>query len=103
MTYWPTTPIRRDELATAVRTASRQDEAVMAVYRAAGRPLSASQVWRSCEAQGRRWPLTSIRRSITNLMNAGALVHLPTQTRTGIYGRPETLYALPEREGRAAA
>lgn len=103
MTYWPTTPMSRDELAAAIKSTDTQDDAVLAVYNAAGRPLSASQVWRACEAQGRRWPLTSIRRSITNLTNAGALVHLHSETRTGIYGRPETLYALPEREGRAAA
>lgn len=103
MTYWPTTPITRDQLANAVKASVRQDEAVMAIYRAAAGPLSASQVWRECERQGKRWPLTSVRRSITNLTNAGALVHLHDATRTGLYGRPETLYALPEVGQKAAA
>ena len=103
MNYWPTTPLSRDELAAAIKSADKQDAAVMAVYRAANRPLSASQVWAACEAQGKRWPLTSIRRSITTLTNEGALVHLHSQTRTGIYGRSETLYALSAAMVRQAA
>ena len=51
-----------------------------------------------CESAGRRWPLTSIRRAITNLTTDERLVRLDFQ-RTGIYGRPEHLWAVatPQR------
>lgn len=99
--YWNTTPLTRDQLADAIRAAEHQDEAVMAIYRAAGRPLAPSQVWEQGTAMGLRWLLTSVRRSITNLTTAGALVRLQ-MTRQGPYGRQETCWALPD-DWRAAA
>ncbi len=92
--YWPTTPMSRDQLAGAMRTAEQQDELVLAIYRAAGGALSPSQVWQQGIDHGRRWLLTSVRRSITNLTNAHVLVKL-SGSRPGPYGRPESLWALP--------
>lgn len=95
--YYDTTPMSRDEAIRSVRTARRQEEAVLAFFRAApaGR-FAPSQVMAACERQGKRWPLTSIRRAITNLTSAGALVHLHDMTRPGLYGKPETLWRLAE-------
>lgn len=98
--YWPTTPLSRDQLAGAILVAEQQDEAVLAIFRGTPGPLSPSQVWRIGEQGGRRWLLTSVRRSITNLTNADVLVRLST-TRPGPYGRPEGLWSLPV-EARAA-
>lgn len=97
--YWSTTPLSRDQLAGAMRVAEQQDEAVLAIFRAEQRPLSPSQVWQIGQDLGRRWLLTSVRRSITNLADpkCGVLVHLH-ETRMGLYGRPEGLWALPVRE-----
>lgn len=94
--YWPTTPLSRDQLAGAMRVAEQQDEVVLAIFRAEQRPLSPSQVWQIGQDMGRRWLLTSVRRSITNLADpkCGVLVHLH-DTRPGPYGRPEGLWALP--------
>lgn len=103
MTYFNSTRLTGDDLRTAVQQAGNQDAVVMAIYRAANGPLSASQVWRECERQGRYWPVTSVRRSISNLSNAGALVHLQEATRPGLYGRAETLYSLPDAGQKAAA
>lgn len=96
--YWQTTPLTREQLAGALRCAEQQDEAVLAIFRAERRPLSPSEVWRIGEAGGRRWLLTSVRRSITNLADpkCGVLVHLAV-TRPGPHGRPEGLWALPVR------
>jgi hypothetical protein len=77
-----------DELARAIAQAEKQDDAILAIYRRAREPLSPSQVWSLCKSAGKKWPLTSIRRSITNLTNREQL----TQTvhkRVGHYGRYE--------------
>lgn len=86
--YFNTTSLTGDDLRHAIRQADKQDDAILAIYRAAKRPLSPSEVWAECESAGKRWPLTSIRRSITTLTNAGALARLDEQ-RVGAYGRPE--------------
>lgn len=100
--YWSTTPLTRDQLVGAMCVAEHQDELVLAIYRAEQRPLSPSQVHAIGLEHGRRWLLTSVRRSITNLADpaCGVLVHLHG-TRMGPHGRPEGLWSLPA-QGRAA-
>jgi hypothetical protein len=91
--YWPTTPLTLEQMAGALRLAEQQDEAVLAIFRALDSRLAPSAVHRIGVANGRQWLLTSVRRSMTNLANAGPLVRL-TDTRMGPYGRPEHLWAL---------
>lgn len=85
--YHQTTPMTNSALVVAIQRAQRQDEAVLAVF-ADGRLHSPSQVHATLTEQGKSWPLTSIRRAITNLENAGALVKTDTLVQ-GIYGRDE--------------
>lgn len=94
--FYPTTPLTRDQLAGAMRVAEQQDELVLAIFRTEQRPLSPSQVWQIGQQYGKRWLLTSVRRSITNLADpdVGPLVHL-SATRMGPYGKPEGLWTLP--------
>lgn len=92
--FFNTIGLRGDDLAAAHRDASRQEATVLAVFHEHARPLTPSDVWRLTSDAGHRWPLTSIRRAITNLTDAGRLVKLPKQ-RTGIYGKPEHHWALP--------
>ena len=94
--YWNTTPMTVTELAAALRVAEQQDEAVLAIFRAAPGPVSPSQVWNQGLAHGRKWLLTSVRRSITNLTNANVLVKL-SGTRMGPFGAKEGLWALPQQ------
>jgi len=89
--YWPTTPLPIAQLADAIKRAEQQDEAVLAIFRSVGGSLTPSQVQSIGECNGRGWLLTSVRRSMTNLTNAGVLVHLH-DTRPGPYGRPEGLW-----------
>ena len=94
--YWPTTPMSLGQLADAMRIASQQDEAVLAIYRAHhALGLTPSQVHAIGIANGRRWLLTSVRRSITNLTadGQGPLQRL-NATRPGPHGRPESCWAL---------
>ena len=97
--YWPTTPLSRDQLAGALRVAEQQDEAVLAIFRGTIGPLSPSQVWQVGINAGRRWLLTSVRRSITNLTNAEVLARAEG-VHAGPYGRPEHRWQL--RMSRAA-
>jgi hypothetical protein len=96
--YWATTPLTIEQLAGAIKQAERQDDAVMAIYRAADCPLAPSQVYAKGIEAGLRWLMPSVRRSITNLAdpNCGALVRLNT-TRMGPHGRPEHCWALPAK------
>jgi Fe2+ or Zn2+ uptake regulation protein len=92
--YFNTTHLRGDDLASAHRACSRQDASVLDVFRQHARPLTPSDVWRLTSDAGHSWPLTSVRRAITNLTDDGKLVKLARQ-RTGIYGRLEGCWALP--------
>lgn len=92
--YWPTTPLSLSQLAGAIRIAEQQDEAVLAIFRALhSSSLAPSQVWQTGTANGRHWLLTSVRRSITNLTNAGVLVRA-SRLHDGPYGRPEHTWRL---------
>ena len=94
MPYWPTTPLTREQLAGAIKIAEQQDEAVLAIFRGHhGQSLAPSQVWQIGLNGGRYWLLTSVRRSITNLTNAGVLQRVPG-THAGPYGRPEHVWQL---------
>lgn len=86
--FYPTTPLSADQLRGAIATAEMQDEAVLAIFRSTSQPLAPSQVWRiGCDG-GRAWLLTSVRRSINTLTNAGVLARTP-ELHSGPYGRPE--------------
>lgn len=79
------------QLIAAARVARGQEAAVLDVFRAAGRPLSPSEVHARMPG---RVLLTSVRRAISNLTQAGALVKLD-QMQSGPFGMPEHLWALP--------
>ncbi len=92
--YWATTPLTREQMAGAIKVAEQQEEVVLAIFRAHRVAKSPSQIHAIGEQEGRKWLLTSVRRAITNLTNAGILVHM-REHRDGPYGRPEGLWALP--------
>lgn len=98
--YYHTTRLSPEQAQEAVREAKRQDDAILAIYRSRG-PLSPSDVLRICEANGKRWPLTSVRRAITTLTDDGALVRMEQQ-KPGLYRKPEHLWALAQPEQVAA-
>lgn len=92
--YWPTTPLTADELRGAIHLAVMQDEAVLAIFRShAGTSLTPSEVHRIGEALGRKWLVTSVRRSITNLTDDGVL-NRHNVLRMGPHGKPEHLWQL---------
>lgn len=97
--YYQTTPLSDEQLRGAFRLASKQDELVLAVFRAnPGRLLRPSQVHAIGQQLGSRWLLTSVRRSISTLTAATVLVktdHLDA----GPHGKPEYRWRLADSAG----
>lgn len=90
--HWNTTNLTGDELRAAIATAKRQEDAVLAIYRAHGAALSPSDVWGIGTRAGRAWLLTSVRRAISNLAHDDLLAKTD-QCKTGIHGAREHLWA----------
>ena len=86
--YWNTTHLAGSELHQAKAITACQNAQVLDLFRKHGRPLTPSQVWRYASDGGSRVLLTSIRRSICVLTEAGALEKLESK-RDGAYGRKE--------------
>jgi hypothetical protein len=90
--YFNTTALKADPLKAASESASKQNDHVLAIFHANGK-LTPSQAWSLGLNFGYSWLLTSVRRSITTLTNAGQLVKLE-ERHVGPYGRPETVWAV---------
>lgn len=87
-TYYNTTFLQGAELREAVACAKDQDRAVLLIFENTNRSFSPSEILRLIEKTGKKPPLTSIRRSITNLTKQGKLRKLNEMGR-GLYGKPE--------------
>lgn len=74
------------EAAAGEARAQTQQAEILEHFRSRDRRLTPSEVWRE---MGQRWPLTSVRRAITNLAAAGELVHHQGDRRPGLYGAME--------------
>lgn len=95
VTCWPTTPLTREQMAAALRTVDRQDEAVLAIFRHhVERELAASQAWEIARQHGQSTLLTSVRRSINTLTNCRVLER-GERIHDGPNGRPERTWRLP--------
>lgn len=90
--YIQTTPMTAPGLRAARSTAAEQDEAVLGILRASGSAMAPSAVHAAGVRDGRAWLLTSVRRSMTNLTKAGALVKAGGVD--GPHGRPEHTWGL---------
>lgn len=88
--YFRTTAMPGDSLQQAIASAKDQNAAVLSIYDC-GLSLSPSQVWEIGKSAGRKWLLTSVRRSISVLEDAGSLLKTSAH-RNGPHGRPETLW-----------
>ena len=91
--YYNTTKLTEAELTAAIKNAKNQDVAVLAVYRFIF-SWPPSLVYEELKKQGKNWPLTSIRRSISDLTREGKLEKVEGMACKGLYGKPEGLWAL---------
>jgi predicted ArsR family transcriptional regulator len=86
VTYYNTNHLVGDELKAAVRVTISQDYRILRFFQnQTHKPWSPDQVWKIVFFQS--IPLTSVRRSISNLTAAGYLEKLKVM-RMGHYGRP---------------
>ena len=85
--FFNTTRESNPKLAEYRAKARTQDDEVMAIVVRLGGTASPSEVWNSIDPKG-RCPITSVRRAMTNLTNAGRLVKTETKV-MGLFGRNE--------------
>lgn len=97
LNFFNTTSETGPQLAEYQAKASEQNAVVLWLFQKARRPLSPSEVHANYPLPPGALlpPLTSIRRAITTLTKAGALVKTETK-RKGVYGRMEHVWTLPE-------
>jgi len=92
MTYYNTTNMKGNLLKNYGLKAMTQDQIILDHMKFLGTPQAPSQVWEDC-FNTKRTPLTSVRRSITNLYNNGYLKYTDKKIK-GPYGRPEGLWVI---------
>lgn len=78
-------------LQTYEAKAQTQDQVVFCIMQLYNYPMSPSQVYKILDE---RFPITSIRRALSNLTRDGKLTKYPYNKVTGIYGRPECTWGL---------
>lgn len=88
--YYNTTGLSDEELQKAIVKAKTQNDRVMLIMQTKARPMSASTIWGKYRANFGNCPLTSIRRSLSNLKQYGS-IRWTGEYKKGIYGKPERL------------
>jgi hypothetical protein len=89
MTYFNTANLKNPALGKAEQRAKNQEDMILDFF--VDNPhlkFTPSYVWNHFESQGKQWPITSVRRAITNLTKRGVIEKCITQ-KTGIYDMPE--------------
>lgn len=91
VSYHNTVPVSGGELLLAVKAAAAQDDAVLILFGSGG-VWSPSQVHRYFTQCGHDWPITSVRRAISNLTKAKLLVMTGSSV-IGPHGRRENTWS----------
>jgi hypothetical protein len=81
------------EESESLRKVVKQEAVIFGLFKSARTPMSPSMVYK---ALGEKWPITSIRRAITDLTDEGKIVKTQ-KTIKGIYGKKEHLWELPKK------
>nr|BAR24528.1 uncharacterized protein [uncultured Mediterranean phage uvMED] len=93
MPFYNTNKESFEEASASSLKAANQSHAILRLLEMAKTPMSPSMVYK---ALNQEWPITSIRRAMTNLTDDGKIVKTQKTTK-GIYGKKEHLWALPEK------
>ncbi len=91
--YFNTTRIDDKLLEAGLAATRTQEEYILLLWRVRQRAFTPSEMTTMCSGYGKTWPMTSVRRAISNLTDEGFLVRLDRQ-KIGIYGRPEHFWRL---------
>ena len=89
--YYNTTNLTNPELKIASKRTEKQSDVVLDIFERQEYPLSPSMVFDYAMNLGFEWPLTSVRRAISNLTNDGKL-NKTTRKIRGIYGAKEYMW-----------
>ena len=92
MSYYNTTRQKGEQLKVSWKKTESQDNKVMDYFNTHGR-ATPSEVWLHFNKHENNVPITSIRRSITNLTNSNLLSKTDNK-REGVYGRPEYVWEI---------
>ena len=95
MSYYNTTEETGSELAESHSKAKTQEQAILNCFKRSLEPLSPSKILIELELLGWSYPITSIRRAISDLTTEGKLIKTDSFVQ-GIYGKREHLWRLPE-------
>lgn len=94
MSYHQTTPLEPQTLREAITQARRQEDAILAIFQRLRRAMTPSDVWAITQAAGKQWPMTSIRRAITDLTDERGALEKTATLRMGPLGKPEHAWRL---------
>ena len=97
MSFYNTVRLEGQRLKEAITRAKKQEEAILLLFKNTDRSYRPSQVLALMNKAGKNWPLTSCRRSLTNLVATGDLVKTEEQTK-GMYGMMEHKWAINRRK-----
>lgn len=89
--YYNTNNLTGSDLKEAIIKAEKQEEAIELLYANSDRSYSPSQVLGLMNKAGKQWPITSLRRAITNLQKKGVLVKTGEMVK-GMYSSPENTW-----------
>lgn len=84
--FYNTTGLKGFDLFRSQEKAKKQDDIILQILREDGEEMTPFEVNAEAEKQGYHYPITSIRRSITNLTKEGKLEKLLIK-RNGVYGQ----------------
>lgn len=89
--FYNTTNQTQPELSLSWNKTEKQKEIVKKIFNSNLKGLTAFEAWKIYQSHGFDCPLTSIRRSVTDLMNEGYLI-MTEDKRTGGYGSANYIY-----------
>lgn len=95
--FYNTIYFRSEDLTKAWEDTKRQENLILFIFKQNPyKKFSPSDIWNFFITNtNHNWPLTSIRRSITDLTSDGVLTKLD-ETKKGLYGKPEFYWQLKQ-------
>lgn len=82
--FYNTINLAGEELKGAQANSSKQQQMIFDLFKKWRIAMTPSDVW----LQFKQWPITSVRRAITNLTKSGKLEKMG-EMKMGLYGKPE--------------
>jgi Fe2+ or Zn2+ uptake regulation protein len=93
--YYNTNKLSGDDLKQANAQAKFQQDLILDIFKERGEAMTPFEVQACLEAKNKAYPITSIRRAISNLTDAGELVKLDLM-RPGVYKKPNHCWQRPQ-------